>query len=181
MSEPKRNEKGQYVKGSSGNSKGAKEKLFAPDPRLPASRRRAIMDVADRKFEMKIDGSTQKVSLFEANVWQLAMSGAKGNRVAAQSFIDLAMTTSRVDLESRVKGHQILARANRVERELEELRARTATRDNVVVDPNIMIETMEDARKWAAENGRLDDEANAARIIATMRARAFGDNPERGV
>ena len=168
MSEPKRNAKGQFPKGTSGNPKGKSPKLFIPDPRMPSSRRRAIMDVADRKFEIKIDGETQKVSLFEANVWQLALSGARGNRIAAQTFINMTMGVSETHVQTSLIGAHLAARNEAIENELARMQAKHPPQREggvVALDPEQWAKFQEERRQW--HDRHLDDEQNVA---ANLRA-----------
>lgn len=142
---------GRFAPGQSGNPRGRKMQ-FKRDPSLPASRRRIIMAVADRLIDVKIDGKTEKMSLFEANVLALARAGATKSRIAASSFLDLAMETSQRDLEHRLLSRKLIERMNAVEETNEILRDKLGHRASGVVHVQV-----DDLNNWDPHR-RLDDE-----------------------
>jgi hypothetical protein len=129
-----RDGKGRFQKGVSGNLRGRKMQ-FPRDPRLPASCRCAIMDVADTLMEVKVDGQPRRMSLFEANVHALAVAGAKGNRVASQKFIELMLRLSEIDLERRLVTQRMREHFDAVEEENENFRKANGNDGPVVLGP----------------------------------------------
>ena len=92
---------GKFARGTSGNVRGRPPKRRI-DPKVPAGRRDVIMRVADRMVDVKVDarGTVERMSLYEANVYQMAVSGAQGNRVAENrevedTLYELKKTTGR--------------------------------------------------------------------------------------
>jgi hypothetical protein len=160
LEEPIRDEKGRFRKGCSGNLRGRKMQ-FRSDPKLPASRRRVISDVADRKIEVKIDGQPREMSLFEANVHALAVAGAKGNRVAAQKFIELMLELSDRDLERRLITQSVRQHYDRIEEENERLRAATGQRTGTVHVDGVSLNDWDPHR-------RLDDEQGVEQALSTL-------------
>lgn len=148
--QPVRDSKGRFPRGVSGNPHGRKMQ-FKRDPKLPASRRRVVNEVADEEIEVKLNGKTTKMTMFEANVRALAHAGIK-DRVAAQRFIDLATETSERDLERRLATHAFREYYDRIEEENERLRQLTAPQGGVV---HIPYDGPLD--KWSAA-AALDDE-----------------------
>jgi hypothetical protein len=156
--ESSRDENGRFRKGCSGNPRGRRMQ-FRSDPKLPASRRRVISDVADRKIEVKIDGQAREMSLFEANVHALAVAGAKGNRVAAQKFIDLMLGLADKDLERRLVTQSVRQHYDRLEKENERLRQTSGQRTGTV---HIPVDSLND---WDPHR-RLDDEEGVDQALS---------------
>lgn len=136
MSEDERDEGGRFRKGKSGNRRGRPPKRRI-DPRLPAARRDAVMRIADRMVDVRVDGSgmPERMSLYEANILQLGIAGAKGSRIAAQKFVEMAMATSERDMLMRVQNRILVERMNQVEEELYQLQKRTGSRTGVLEVP----------------------------------------------
>ena len=114
MDDINRQKNGRFTKGQTGNPNGRPRKRYR-DPRLPATRRDAIFRVADRMITTSIDGKTEKISLFEACLLQIAKAGATGNRIAAKNFIELAMATSETDLGRRIATRRMMEHMNALE------------------------------------------------------------------
>lgn len=150
---PRRDSKGRFPKGVSGNPRGRKMQ-FRQDPGLPASRRRVVSAVADEEIEVKVGGKTRRMTMFEANVRALAHAGIK-DRVAAQRFIDLATDTSERDLQRRVATHMIREHYDRLEQENERLRELVPSRGGVV---HVNFDRPLDEWSPAAAKAVLDDE-----------------------
>jgi hypothetical protein len=159
--ESSRDENGRFRKGCSGNPRGRRMR-FRSDPKLPASRRRVISDVADRRIEVKIDGQPREMSLFEANVHSLAVAGAKGNRVAAQKFIDLMLDLADRDLERRLITQSVRQHYDRLEEENERLRQTSGQRSGTV---HVAVDSLND---WDPHR-RLDDEQGVDKALAGFR------------
>lgn len=106
-----------------GNPRGrpSKRPPFEMDSRLPASRRKSIFNVADRKVKVKIDGKEEYLSIFEACALQMGYAGARGDRVAARQMIDLAMSVSQTHLERLVFTASTLRDMDRLREENERL------------------------------------------------------------
>lgn len=156
---PARDDKGRYLPRNSGNPRGRKMQ-FKRDPKLPASRRRIISDVADKLIDVKLPGGEKrKMSLFEANVVTIAVAGAKGDRVGAQKFIDLMLELADRDLERRLATRQLLERMNQIAEENEELKRRFAPKSGVLVV------SAEELERFNAER-RLDDEESVSQAIS---------------
>lgn len=119
----------------SGNPRGrpSSRPLFEMDSRLPASRRRSIFNVADRKVTVKIGGKEEELSIFEACALQMGVAGATGDRVAARQMIELAMSVSQTHLERRVVTTQVLHENDQLREENERLRALHEKRTGVVI------------------------------------------------
>ena len=79
---PKRDSRGRFPKGVSGNPAGRKVQ-FRRDPNLPAAKRRIISSVADELVEVNVGGKKQVMSLFEANVRALAIDGTKNKGLSS--------------------------------------------------------------------------------------------------
>ncbi len=109
-------------------------------------------------IEVAVEGEKRRMSLFEANVYSIAVAGAKGNRIAAQRFIDLMLELADRDLERRLASHQLIDRMNRIADENEQLKKKHAPTSGVlVVGP-------EEFDKWQAERW-LDDEEGVAEVL----------------
>lgn len=89
MSAIDRTASGRFAKGSCPNPKGR----GAKSPKLPKIHRFAQMNnhaafaIAEQTVTMTVGGEVREVSLYEANLFQLATAGAQGNRMAAKVFI----------------------------------------------------------------------------------------------
>lgn len=147
-----RNQKGQFEKGSSGNTSGrpTREK---PSHRMPAKNRKTILDIAEREIDVTIDGEKQKMSFFEAALWRLAMASAQGNRIAARDFAQIVMATAREDLSMNLRTKLLMQQMDDALAENEMLRGKVAARTGGVIhDPN---------HNWdwtgIREDARLDD------------------------
>ena len=132
MTDTVRNEKGQFV--GSGNPKGRPLK-FKRDPKLPASRRRSIFNVADRPVQITIDGKIETVSMYEACLFRMAAAGAQGNRIAAKQFIELTMAASDIDLTRNLIAMKNQQYVQALEEENEKLQAKVAPKTGVVHVP----------------------------------------------
>lgn len=152
---------GKFARGTSGNVRGRPPKRRI-DPKVPAGRRDVIMRVADRMVDVKVDarGTVERMSLYEANVYQMAVSGAQGNRVAGQRFIELAMATSEQDLLMRVQTRAMIDRMNEVEDTLYELKKTTGRQSGVTIaTPEVLAEY----------SGRRFDDQSAEEILEFYR------------
>jgi len=156
---PGRDRKGRFRKGSSGNPRGKKKVQFKRDPGLPASRRRVISEVADKQIEVTIDGQKRSMSLFEANVHAIAVAGAKGNRIAAQKFIDLMLELADRDLKRRVVAHTMMENINAIAEENELLKTQVGHQGGAIVLGS------EKFDEWDAER-RIDDEKGVAEVFS---------------
>lgn len=168
---PKRDGKGRFRKGVSGNPRGRRMQ-FPRDPSLPASRRRVISQVADEEVEVKINGVTRRITMFEAGVRALAVASAKGDRIAAQKFIELATETSELDLRRRLVGHFNREYYDRLEQENERLREIAEPRSGVLRVPT------DDLANWPPE-GLIDDEQRVNLAMVRDLQERFADrDPE---
>ncbi|HEX9805960.1 MAG TPA: DUF5681 domain-containing protein [Alteraurantiacibacter sp.] len=175
--EVQRDQKGRFR--SSGNPRGRPYRI-ARDPKLPASRRNAIFRVADRKLPVNVEGKTENLTIFEANILRLGIAGAKGNRVAAKDFLQLTMMASNVDLQQRMTGRLLTDRMDRLEQENELLRQKYAPQKTGTLrvsmeewerfqerrcDDGIADELREEERqaRWDAEAKRNTDRQDPAR------------------
>lgn len=146
-----RNQKGQFKKGSSGNTSGrpTREK---PSHRLPAKNRKAILDIAEREIEVTISGEKQKMTLFEAAVLRLATASAQGDRVASRMFAEMVMDAAKEDLTMSLRTKLMMQQMDEVWAENETLRGKVAARNGVVHDRNY---------DWSwtgvSDDARLDD------------------------
>lgn len=145
MAEIRRTENGKFADGQTGNPRGRPRKRKI-DPKLPAGRRDVITRVADRIVEVKIDRKAERMSIYEANVLQLGLSGAKGNRVAALKFIELAMTTSITDLTTRLSNRMIIDHMNAIDEQNEQLRQQAGQKSGVLVLPPMDFQALQDRR-----------------------------------
>ena len=154
---PRRDNRGRFRKGSSGNPNG-KAFDIPRDPNLPASRRRIVSQVADEEIDAKVNGKPRKITMYEANVRSLAHAGIK-DRVAAQRFIDLVTETSEKSLERRLRSREFLEQMNALYEENQRLKKQHEPSSGVVVlGP-------EEFDKWQAER-MLDDEEGVAEAIS---------------
>lgn len=154
---PQRDALGRYLPDNSGNPRGKNFQLKR-DPKLPASRRRVISDVADRMFSVTIDGVKRKMSLYEANVHTMAVAGAKGDRIAAKKFIELMLLLADRDLERRLMTRQMMEEMNAIVDENELLKKKFSPESGVIALG------AEAFAKWSAER-RLDDEEGVAEVL----------------
>lgn len=130
----KRDNKGRFLKGApSPNDKGRPFKL-PEDPTLPASRRRAIFRVADRMIDVKVvGGKTERMSVYEANLLNLAREGATGNRTAAKTFIDLVINASEVNLVRRLSTRRFTEQMETLEAQNAEMQRQLKPQQNGVL------------------------------------------------
>ncbi len=85
--EIRRTRAGQFVKGQSGNTEGARSRR--PKRLLTLTDiNRTILEVAGSETKLSIENRLQTISMVERNAWVLA--SGKGNRLAARDFLDLA-------------------------------------------------------------------------------------------
>jgi hypothetical protein len=102
-----RRNNGQFAKGQSGNTAGARtrkrEQLMTAE-----DFHRTVLRVAASKTQLKVEGQLRTVTLVEVNVWGLA-SGKAANRLAAKDMLDLTRNSAyfmdalarREDLQDR--------------------------------------------------------------------------------
>ena len=167
---PKRDSRGRFPKGVSGNPAGRKVQ-FRRDPNLPAAKRRIISAVADELVEVNVGGKKKVMSLFEANVRALAIDGTK-NRVAAQRFIELATGNSERDLERRLLTHELREYYDSLEAENERLADEAEPRSGVL---DVPIDVPID--QWPPE-GLIDDDrrVNMAMVKKLRAKKGKGDS-----
>lgn len=115
MSKVRRKGNGQFAKGSSGNGAGRPVKYDIPAS--PASRRKIILGVADEEIEATVGGRKRKMSLYEANVRALALAGARNNRMAAQTFINMVQREGEIEVMRSVMSHQMSKYVEGLERD----------------------------------------------------------------
>ncbi|HEY9235226.1 MAG TPA: hypothetical protein VIP08_09355 [Phenylobacterium sp.] len=85
----KRDVGGRFVKGQCPNRngrRGAKPQSSGMH-RFPFDNREAAMRIAERKVKIKVAGKEEEMTLYEANLLQLGMSGAGGKQISAGRFI----------------------------------------------------------------------------------------------
>jgi hypothetical protein len=90
----KRRTGGQFEKGQSGNPAGARTRK-RKELRTVEDFHNMILRVAYSPTEISINKVSHKVSLLEANIWQL-FSGKAPNRLAAMDSIELAKSATYV-------------------------------------------------------------------------------------
>ena len=145
-----RDSKGRFPKGVSGNPLGRRMQLRR-DPKLPASRRRVISDVADKQIDVTVDGEKRRMGLFEANVHAIAVAGAKGSRVAAQKFVDLMIALADTDLERRLATRELMEQMNEVADENARLKAQHGS------DGGVLVVGMEKMEEWYSQRHEIDE------------------------
>lgn len=87
------NSNGKWAAGKSGNARGRPKKKKPELLSTPEDLAMVIMRVANRETTLKIDGSEELVSIFEANMIGMA-SGPGSARLARKAFVDLAKAAS---------------------------------------------------------------------------------------
>lgn len=143
----------------SGNPRGRPFRI-PRDPKLPASRRRVLNEVADMPVTVKIDGVAREMSLYHANALCLAKAGTT-DRVAASKFIDLMMQVADTDLLRRLTGRMTMDRMNEREEQLARLQAVQNPNGSVMIpialsdwDPERMVDdetgVIDATRDWIA-------------------------------
>ncbi len=84
---------GRFPKGSSGNRNGRPKSRAARRLETSEDLDEAIIDVLNRLVEVKTAEGSTRISLYHANVLNLATGNAQ-NRLAAKAFIDLARSAA---------------------------------------------------------------------------------------
>ena len=70
----------QFKKGQSGNPSGR--------PKGSRNLDKLIMEAAERRIPVNIDGKSRRISMVQASVWNLAIQAARGDQRATAAFLD---------------------------------------------------------------------------------------------
>ena len=70
----------QFKKGQSGNPGGR--------PKGSRNLDKLIMEAAERRIPVNIDGKLRRISMVQASVWNLAIQAARGDQRATAAFLD---------------------------------------------------------------------------------------------
>ena len=70
----------QFKKGQSGNPSGR--------PKGSRNLDKLIMEAAERRIPVNIDGKLRRISMVQASVWNLAIQAARGDQRATAAFLD---------------------------------------------------------------------------------------------
>jgi hypothetical protein len=70
----------QFKKGQSGNPSGR--------PKGSRNLDKLIIEAAERRIPVNIDGKSRRISMLQSSVWNLAIQAARGDQKATAAFLD---------------------------------------------------------------------------------------------
>lgn len=121
--EDERDEAGRFRKGVSGNPNGRPLKVEKHHS-MPLLNQRSAFDVAEQPVTVTVNGAQKTMTLFEANLYQIGMKGARGELAAAKAFVAMVARDAK-DYERSISLVDMFHQENRILRaELDELKTR---------------------------------------------------------